>query len=1129
MILDSNTAASVSGLCHADNTEASTSTSTRAARNPNLDTHANECANTGASIEKEATKCASANSTAAALMADRGQAPIQHQQNNRPGQKQKQTQSQGPSRLNSQAKSWTPSSIKAENSQADGNISGRYRSKKGKQGAKARADSTVSNANISGGPAASQKSKHGNVDHVQKMHVGEPSTQAPEDDRDRPQRRNRNKARPKKSGKSVGGGRKFNGALTSSTADIYDQQTSGDEKPEEPLLCTSLAQQLTKGLYECMICCDSVRARHAVWQCDTCWAIFHLGCVKKWARTSTAGAVDGGRWRCPGCQHTRAAAPSHYVCFCGAARDPEQVRRGAVPHTCGRICGRRRGAYCPHPCPLPCHPGPCPPCTSLAPEQFCFCGRVSFRARCGSDYDPATSGHSCGAVCGEMLGCGSHMCTKPCHEGLCAPCPSTVTQSCRCGRHTRQAPCGAPALYRCDEVCGEPLACGAHVCDRVCHGPDEGHSECVLDPSVATACHCGAHSVADLGVQRSRCTDPVPSCGEPCGKSHADCGHACLAPCHQGPCPPCAETVTTMCRCNSEQITAACGSPALCSRMCTQKRSCRRHRCSNRCCPKDDTHHACNIVCGRQLSCKHHRCSAACHSGLCPPCAVTSPEPLVCDCGRTRVSAPVPCGTALPPCRFPCQRSRECGHISLITHECHPSDTPCPPCPVLVATQCMCGARKLQSIPCHRTAAASCGRICDRLLPCGGHKCMRSCHRPDEPCLQGVPCRQRCGKPRKTCGHPCALTCHSPSMCDESQPCEALVDVSCVCGRITTRQRCGATLVNPRRRPVLDCDELCRVAERNRRVALALGLPERAEAPLEGLARVKYSDEILQFVRTNAMWVRDIEALVSTFVADRSRVVLNFSPMRSHQRAFLHAVAPIYGCSSRSIDREPVRSVCWDRTPNTTVPSILPSSAVRYARAPTVLCSDQVFATDDGDFDDSSSHIFEPTISAVAPSSSMNSTMDRLRRKFDYIAISDLRHGLTVDELRAAIGRLLPPNAPYTVRWKDEDLVEMHCTDAGSKYEHLAKWESLLKKKLPHTGTAGLVTGEKNVCLSEDRPPLTNSRLPKPQVQAQTLVQSLSLLATTTDAATECSGNVATIGTEAESDREIPENWESIE
>ncbi|KAJ1815817.1 FKBP12-associated protein, partial [Coemansia sp. RSA 2598] len=853
----------------------------------------------------------------------------------------------------------------------------------------------------------------------------------------------------------------------------------------------------------------------------------------KWARTSANGAVDNGRWRCPGCQHTRAAVPSHYVCFCGATRDPEQARRGAVPHTCGRICGRRRGAHCPHPCPLPCHPGPCPPCTSLAPEQFCFCGRVSFRARCGSDYDPATSGRSCGAVCGETLGCGKHACTKPCHEGLCAPCPRTVTQNCYCGRHTRQAPCGAPAWYSCNEVCGELLACGAHVCDRVCHRPDEAHSECVLDPAVATTCHCGAHSVADLGVQRLRCTDPVPSCGGPCGRQHDDCGHACAAPCHEGPCPPCAETVTTMCRCNSEQITTACGSPALCNRMCTQKRNCRRHRCGNRCCPKDDVHHACTIVCGRQLSCKHHRCADACHSGLCPPCTVTSPEPLVCDCGRTSVPAPVPCGKALPPCRFPCQCSRECGHISLITHECHPSDTPCPPCPVLVATQCMCGARKLQSIPCHRTAAASCGRICGKLLPCGGHKCARSCHRPDEPCLQGAPCRQRCGKPRKACGHPCALTCHSPSMCDESRPCEALVDVSCACGRITTRQRCGATLANPRHRPVLDCDELCRVAERNRRVALALGLPERAEALLEGLARVKYTDEILQFVRTNAAWVRDVEALISAFVADRSRVVLNFSPMRNHQRAFLHAVAPIYGCSSRSIDREPFRSVCWDRTPNTTVPSISPSNAIRYARAPTLICSDRVYAMDDSDFDDSSSHIFEPTTSATTSAAippvaavSQSSTIDRLRRKFDYIAISDLRHGLTVNELRAAIDRLLPPGSPYTVRWKNEDLVEMYCTDADAKYEYLTKWESTLKKKLPHTGTAGLVTGEKTVFQPEEKPPLTNSRLPKPQVQSQThgQPQSLSLPATTIGSSSENSVSAA-----ADSDREVPENWESIE
>ncbi|KAJ2382397.1 hypothetical protein H4S02_005766, partial [Coemansia sp. RSA 2611] len=80
---------------------------------------------------------------------------------------------------------------------------------------------------------------------------------------------------------------------------------------------------------------------------------------------------------------------------------------------------------------------------------------------------------------------------------------------------------------------------------------------------------------------------------------------------------------------------------------------------------------------------------------------------------------------------------------------------------------------------------------------------------------------------------------------------------------------------------------------------------------------------------------------------------------------------------------------------------------------------------------------------------------DRKRQPIDYIAIRDLRHGLTADELGAEIRKLFPA-APFTTRWKDEDLVEMYCTDSAAKHENLPKWLSVLKKKLPYLGIAGL-------------------------------------------------------------------------
>lgn len=48
-----------------------------------------------------------------------------------------------------------------------------------------------------------------------------------------------------------------------------------------------LSQQLTTGQYECMVCCDRVRVKDPVWSCSTCYHIFHLKCIKKWAKIPT--------------------------------------------------------------------------------------------------------------------------------------------------------------------------------------------------------------------------------------------------------------------------------------------------------------------------------------------------------------------------------------------------------------------------------------------------------------------------------------------------------------------------------------------------------------------------------------------------------------------------------------------------------------------------------------------------------------------------------------------------------------------------------------------------------------------------------------------------------------------------
>jgi len=49
----------------------------------------------------------------------------------------------------------------------------------------------------------------------------------------------------------------------------------------------TLIEQLSKETHECMVCYDTVKRRAETWSCHTCYAVFHLSCIKKWASKST--------------------------------------------------------------------------------------------------------------------------------------------------------------------------------------------------------------------------------------------------------------------------------------------------------------------------------------------------------------------------------------------------------------------------------------------------------------------------------------------------------------------------------------------------------------------------------------------------------------------------------------------------------------------------------------------------------------------------------------------------------------------------------------------------------------------------------------------------------------------------
>lgn len=158
-------------------------------------------------------------------------------------------------------------------------------------------------------------------------------------------------------------------------------------------------------------------------------------------------------------------------CFCNSTPEPKLTRL-STPHSCGSPCSRRRETGCGHPCPLQCHPGPCPSC-QVTTRLECYCPRKKIIAfRCGLDQKHGkiqAKNVSCGEVCGRLLGCGKHICTKVCHDGDCGTCQVREVVRCWCGKEKKEVDCGEGEREECFVEGEEPwigrYGCGSQ-CDR---------------------------------------------------------------------------------------------------------------------------------------------------------------------------------------------------------------------------------------------------------------------------------------------------------------------------------------------------------------------------------------------------------------------------------------------------------------------------------------------------------------------------------------------------------------------------------------------------------------------------------------------------------------------------------------
>jgi transcriptional repressor NF-X1 len=468
--------------------------------------------------------------------------------------------------------------------------------------------------------------------------------------------------------------------------------------------------------------------------------------------------------------------------------------------------------------------------------------------------------------------------------------------------------------------------------------------------------------------QRTSCIDPLPICEESCDRI-LSCGpiedhHRCSAQCHNGPCPPCDKQSNLQCRCGQLTKLTSCieaitydpiKNPFLCERRCNRKKLCGKHRCTELCCDRDI--HVCEVVCGKTLSCGIHKCEELCHKNLCRKCPINIYEELTCRCGQTVLQPPFECGTEPPLCNYRCNRTHTCDHP--VYHSCH-NEEHCPPCAYLVSKMCVGEHTMRNSVPCHLKEVL-CGQPCGKPLPCGVHTCQRACHSGSCQTSEQK-CTQRCDIKRRECGHPCNVLCHGHDPCPITT-CREIIKVQCPCGRLVKDIVCNVKSSEPnenidnveltqslvqalsvrtidlslarKQQPVqqqqLECDDECRILQRNKNLAQALDI--NLEEPRA--TTIVYTDFLRDYAKKNLEFVQTIERQFTQLVEDTRRYAVKkrchtFKPMKINERHVIHELATFYGLETQAMDPEPQRNVVAFASYNMCkIPSVTLSETIR--------------------------------------------------------------------------------------------------------------------------------------------------------------------------------------------------------
>ncbi|KAL9648296.1 hypothetical protein ABK040_001713 [Willaertia magna] len=374
----------------------------------------------------------------------------------------------------------------------------------------------------------------------------------------------------------------FSSKRRTNTTALQQQQVLTEEEINKLSLKDKLIYQLNHNLYECVICNDLIKNHESTWNCNDCYRIFHLDCIKLWVKQKLENE-QLIYWKCPGCQTSLLKdIPLEYRCFCNKLENPK-FEFELTPHSCGDICGKLRkkdNPKCPHICMERCHPGPCDEC-ELEREEVCFCGGNVFKVKCADERFKA-NGISCGEVCEKLLDCKKHYCKDICHEGKCNDCKELINAICYCGKEQlNQVICSKfngnefiveklnhttdnkndneeqdeeELIYRtycCNNYCKKLLPCGEHYCDKLCH-----LGKCIKSKKSEWITNTMNPNEEEEGIDEYI---KKFGCYQQCRKE-LQCGHFCKMKCHpKGKCMKCNEKIKVFCKCKRRSDTITCG------------------------------------------------------------------------------------------------------------------------------------------------------------------------------------------------------------------------------------------------------------------------------------------------------------------------------------------------------------------------------------------------------------------------------------------------------------------------------------------------------------------------------------------------------------------------------------------